>query len=57
MHNVKLDVKHYSIFNGENTNWPNFKKGVLNSASTHGLDDVFDKNTTAPFIGDPDYST
>ena len=57
MHNVKVDVKQYPIFNGENTNWPKFKKGVLSIASTHGLDEVFDKNTVVSFSGDPNYFT
>ena len=57
MHNVKLDVKQYFIFIEENTNWPKLKRVVLSIASTHGLDEVFDKNMVVPFIGDPNYST
>ncbi|HEY9708216.1 MAG TPA: hypothetical protein V6D48_08430 [Oculatellaceae cyanobacterium] len=51
--NVKLDVKQYPIFNGENTQWPKFKQGVLALASTHGLDDVFDSKYVVPDPTEP----
>src|SRR5690348_12403822 len=55
MPNVKLDVKQYPVSNGDQASWMKFKNGVLSTASTHGLDDVFD-NTKAIFVvGDPDY--
>ena len=57
MHSVSLDVKQAFIFKGENTNWIKLKRGVLCIPSAHGLDEVFDKNTVAPFNGDPNYST
>ena len=55
MPNVKLDVKQYPTFNGDNASWIKFKRGVLSIASTHGLDEVFDTNTTVPTVGDPSY--
>ena len=53
--NVKLDVKQYPVFHGENSQWPKFKRGVLSIASTHGLDDIFDQNTIVPLYSDPNY--
>ena len=53
--NVKLDVKQYPIFNGENVHWPKFKREVLALASTHGLDDVFDPKYVVPSPNDPMY--
>lgn len=55
MPNVKLDVKQYPLFHGENAQWPKFKRGVLSIASTHGLDDIFDQNTIVPLVGDSNY--
>src|SRR6476660_6568846 len=55
MPNVKLDVKQYSVFNGDGSSWMKFKRGVLSIASTHGLDDVFDETKAIPAVGDPDY--
>jgi hypothetical protein len=55
MTNVKLDVKAYPIFNGENASWSNFKRCVTSMACTHNLDDVFDVSYNAPQPGDPDY--
>ena len=55
MPNVKLDVKQYPTFNGDNASWIKFKRGVLSIASTHGLDEVFDTKTTVPAVGDPSY--
>src|SRR5687768_8531759 len=48
--NVKLDVKQYPLFNGENTQWAKFKRGVLALAATHGLDDVFDPKYVVPDV-------
>jgi len=53
--NVKLDVKQYPIFNGDNVQWPKFKQGVLALAATHGLDDVFDPKFVVPHPNDPMY--
>ena len=53
--NVKLDIKQYPVFHGENASWPKFKRGVLSIASTHGLEDVFDKKFSPPAEHDPDY--
>jgi hypothetical protein len=55
MTNVKLDVKAYPIFNGENASWSKFKRGVTSMACTHNLDDVFDVSFIVPQSGDPDY--
>lgn len=52
---VKLDVKQYPTFNGDNASWTKFKRGVLSIASTHGLDDVFDTKITVPVVGDLTY--
>ena len=52
--NVKLDVKQYPVFSGENAAWSKFKRGVTLLASTHGLEDIFDPNYTVPLAGDPD---
>ena len=57
MPNVKLDVKQYPIFHGENSQWSKFKRGVLSIASTHGLDDIFDQNAIVPHPSDTNYST
>ena len=56
MPSVKLDVKTYPVFNGDNASWSKFKCGVLSIASTHGLDDIFDENTIVPIVGDPDFA-
>jgi hypothetical protein len=48
--NVKLDVKQYLQFNGENTQWAKFKRGVLALAATHGLDDVFNPKFVVPDV-------
>ena len=48
--NVKLDVKQYPLFNGENTQWAKFKRGVLALAATHGLDDVFNPKFVVPDV-------
>ena len=45
---VKLDVKLYPTFDGSLGGWLKFKRGVLALASTHGLDDVFNKNFQVP---------
>jgi len=37
MINVKLDVKTYPVFNGENASWPKFRRGVTSIASTQNL--------------------
>jgi len=52
---VKVDVKQYPVFSGENAAWSKFKRGVISLASTHDLEEIFDVNTTVPSIGDPDY--
>ena len=54
--NVKLDVKQYPIFNGENAQWAKFKRGVLALAATHGLDDVFDPKYVVPDASHPEWS-
>ena len=56
MPNVKLDVKHYPVYNGDGSSWIEFKRNVLSIASTHGLDDVFDQHRSLPADGDPDFS-
>lgn len=55
MPNVKLDVKQYPVFNGDQASRMKFKRGVLSIVSTHGLDDVFDETKAIPVVGDPDY--
>ena len=55
MTNVKLDVKAYPVFNGENASWSKFKRGVTSMACTHNLDDVFDESYIVPQPGSPDY--
>ena len=53
--NVKLDVKQYPIFNGDNAQWTKFKQGVLALAATHSLDDVFDPKFVVPQPSDSMY--
>jgi hypothetical protein len=52
---VKVDVKQYPVFSGENAAWSKFKRGVISLASTHDLEEIFDVNTIVPSIGDHDY--
>ena len=53
--NVKLDVRAYPVFNGENATWGKFKRGVVSLASTYNLDDVFVPNFIVPSPGSLDF--
>src|SRR5688572_29267042 len=55
MPNVKLDVKQYPVFNGEQASWMKLKRGVLSIASTHGFVDGFDEIKVFPVVGNHDY--
>ena len=53
---VKVDIKQYPTFNGDNASWAKFKRGVLSIATTHNLDEIFDEKTVLPTPSDPTYT-